>query len=156
MKSFHSTVYVCMLSCFSCVQLFAPYGLQPSRLLHLWDSPGKHTGVGCHALLQRIFLTQGSNPGLPHCRQILSHQGSLYIIIHLSKPTGCATLKVNFNLHYELRVICQHGFTDYNKRTTPVGDVGSGGRCTFEQGGAILGLSVLCCESRASLKKVYF
>ena len=35
------------------------------------DSPGKNTGVGCHALLQGIFPTQGSNPGLPHSRQIL-------------------------------------------------------------------------------------
>ena len=35
------------------------------------DSPGKNTGVGCHALLQGIFPTQGSNPGLPHCRWIL-------------------------------------------------------------------------------------
>ena len=43
------------------------------------DSPGKNTGVGCHALLQGIFLTQGLNPGLLHCRQILyrlSPQGS--------------------------------------------------------------------------------
>ena len=43
------------------------------------DSPGKITGVGCHALLQGIFPTQGLNPGLPHCRCILyhlSHQGS--------------------------------------------------------------------------------
>ena len=42
--------------------------------------PGKSTGVGCQILLQRIFPTQGSNPGLPHCRQTLyhlSHQGSL-------------------------------------------------------------------------------
>ena len=38
-----------------------------------WDSPGKNTGVGCHALLQGIFLTWGLNPGLPHCRQILYH-----------------------------------------------------------------------------------
>ena len=37
------------------------------------DSPGKNTGVGCHALPQGIFPTQGSNPGLPHCRQILYH-----------------------------------------------------------------------------------
>ena len=35
------------------------------------DSPGKNTGVGCHALLQGVFPTQGSNPGLPHCRWIL-------------------------------------------------------------------------------------
>ena len=43
------------------------------------DSPDKNTGVGCHALLQGIFPTQGLNPGLLHCRQILyhlSHQGS--------------------------------------------------------------------------------
>ena len=47
--------------------------LLPTRLLCPWDSPGKNTGVGCHALLQRIFPTQGLNLGLLHCRQILSH-----------------------------------------------------------------------------------
>ena len=39
----------------------------------------KNIGVGCHSRLQKIFPTQGSNLGLPHCRQILyhlSHQGS--------------------------------------------------------------------------------
>ena len=36
------------------------------------DSPGKNTGVGCHVLLQGIFPTQRSNPGLPHCRWTLS------------------------------------------------------------------------------------
>jgi len=48
-----------------------PHGLQPTRLLRPWDFPGKSTGVGCHFLLQGIFPTQGSNPGLPHCRQML-------------------------------------------------------------------------------------
>ena len=38
-----------------------PYGLKPTRLLCPWDSPGKNTGVVCHALPQGIFLTQGSN-----------------------------------------------------------------------------------------------
>ena len=47
------------------------------RLLCPWDSPGKNTGVGCHALLQEIFPTQGSNPRI-FCltcisRQILHH-----------------------------------------------------------------------------------
>ena len=45
-----------------------------------WNSPGKNTGVGCHSLLQGIFLIQKSNPGLLNCRQILyllSYQGSL-------------------------------------------------------------------------------
>ena len=44
-------------------------------------SPGKNTEVGCHALLQGIFPTQGSSPGPPHCRQILyclNHQRSPY------------------------------------------------------------------------------
>ena len=40
-----------------------PQGLQPTRLLCPWDSPGKNTAVGCHALFQGIFPTQGSNPG---------------------------------------------------------------------------------------------
>ena len=34
---------------------------------------GKNTGMSCHFRLQEIFLTQGSNPGLPHCRQTLYH-----------------------------------------------------------------------------------
>ena len=50
-----------------------PHGLEPTRLPRLWDSPGKSTGVGCHFLLQEIFPTQGSNPGLPHCGQMLYH-----------------------------------------------------------------------------------
>ena len=56
-----------------------PHGLGPTRLLHPWNFLGKSTRVGCHFLLQGIFLTQGSNPGLPHCRQTLyclSHQVS--------------------------------------------------------------------------------
>ena len=49
-----------------------PHGLQPGSSVH-GDSRGKNTGVGGHSLLQRICLTQGSNPGLLHCRQILYH-----------------------------------------------------------------------------------
>ena len=56
-----------------------PHALWPSRLLCPWGFPGKNTGVGCHVLLQGIFLTQGSNPQLLH-RQVeslpLSHLGS--------------------------------------------------------------------------------
>ena len=51
----------------------------PTRLLRPWGFPGNSTGVGCHFLFQGIFPTQGSNPGLLHCRQTLchlSHQGS--------------------------------------------------------------------------------
>jgi len=44
---------------------------QPARLPSSGNSVGKNTGVGSHALLWGIFSTQGSNPGLKHCRQIL-------------------------------------------------------------------------------------
>ena len=59
----------------------------PSSSVHGY-SPGKNTGVGCHALLQGIFPTQGLNPGLPHCRWILyqlSHQGSPSISLMVAK-----------------------------------------------------------------------
>ena len=48
-----------------------PHGLQPTSFLCLWDSLGSSTGVGCHVLLQGIFLTLGSNLSLLHCRRIL-------------------------------------------------------------------------------------
>ena len=47
-----------------------PHGLGPARLLCPWDFPGKNSEVGCHSLLQGIFLNQGSNPGV-HCGQTL-------------------------------------------------------------------------------------
>ena len=55
----------------SCLTLCDPHGLQPTRFLSPQDSAGKNTGVGCYFFLQGIFPTQGLNPGLPHCRQIL-------------------------------------------------------------------------------------
>ena len=64
-----------------------PHGLWPTRLLSPWNFPGKSTGVGCHFLLQGIFPTQGSNPGLLHCRQMLyhlSHQGRLWRLMEVS------------------------------------------------------------------------
>ena len=54
--------------------------LWPHELYSPWNTPGQNTGEGSLSLLQGIFPTQGSNPGLPHCSQILyqlSHQGSL-------------------------------------------------------------------------------
>ena len=57
--------------------------LRPHRVYSPWNSPGQNTGVGSLPLLQGIVPTQGSNPGLPHCRQILyqlSHKGSPRIL----------------------------------------------------------------------------
>ena len=56
---------------------------QPHGLYCPWNSPGQNTGVDSLSLLQGIFPTQGSNPGLPHCRWILyqlSHRGSLGVL----------------------------------------------------------------------------
>ena len=59
-----------------------PHGLYPSRLLCPWDSPGKNTGVRCHALLQGIFLTQEDLPVSPVAPELqadsllLNHRGT--------------------------------------------------------------------------------
>ena len=62
-----------------CPTLCDPMNCSPPGSSVHGDSPGKNIWMGCHALLQGIFLTQGLNPGLPHWRWILyhlSHQGS--------------------------------------------------------------------------------
>ena len=63
--------------------------LQSHGLYGLWNSPGQNTGVGSQSLLQEILTTQGSNPGLLHCRHILyhlSHQGSPRILDCIAYP----------------------------------------------------------------------
>ena len=63
--------------------------LRPHGLYSPWNSPGQNTGVRSLSLLQGIFPTQGSNPGLPHCRPILyqlSHQGSPRILEWVAYP----------------------------------------------------------------------
>jgi len=67
-------LWVCIVvESLSCVQLLRPHGLWPTRLLCPWDFLGENVGVGCHFLLWGIFLTQGSNAHLLHCRWILYH-----------------------------------------------------------------------------------
>ena len=71
--------------------------LQPARQLCLWDFPGKNTGVGCHFLLQKMFLTQRSNPCLLHLLPWqadslpLSHHGSLHMLCSLHTHTHTHT-----------------------------------------------------------------
>ena len=69
----------------------------PHGLYSPCNFPGQNTSVGILSFLQGIFPTQRSNPGLPHCRQILyqlSHQGS---------PTGA---RINHNSHWATLTIC--------------------------------------------------
>ena len=75
----------------SCPTLCDPVDCKPSRLLCPWDSPGKNTGVGCHALLQGTFPTQELDPGLLHCRQILypmSQQGNPRTLEWVAMPSS--------------------------------------------------------------------
>ena len=69
--------YICLSESESCSVV--SNSLQPHGLYSPWNSPGQNTRVGSLFLPQGIFPTQGSNRGLPHCRQILyqlSHKGS--------------------------------------------------------------------------------
>ena len=78
----------------------------PRGLYSPWDSPGQNTEVGSSSLLQGIFPTQGSNPGLLYCRQILyqlSHKGSPEIL----GVTGKLDLGVQNEAGQRLTEFCQ-------------------------------------------------
>ena len=80
---------LCVPGLVDSVTLCGPRDYSPPGSSVHGHSPGKNTGVGFHALLQGIFPTQGSNPGLPHCRWILyhlSHQGSPRILERITYP----------------------------------------------------------------------
>ena len=83
----------------SCPMLLRPHGLYGSFLFS-WNFPGNDSGVGCHFLLQGIFLTQGSNLGLLHWQADslpLSHQESLYEV-YLELNSSIRALVMCFSL----------------------------------------------------------
>ena len=98
------------------VQHLWPYGLHSPR-----NSPDQNTGVGSLSLLQGIFPTQGSNPGLLHCRQILyqlSHKGSPRTLMWVAYPfSGGSSQPRNWT-----GVSCITGgfFTNWAIREAPV------------------------------------
>ena len=87
-------IIVCVLCLFASVvsHFLWLQGPRPTGLLCPWDSPGKNTGVGCHALFQGIFPVLGLNPHLLcllHCRQILYHwapRGAQWESSHRNQP----------------------------------------------------------------------
>ena len=82
-------------------------GLKPAKLLYSWKSPGYNTRMGSHSFLQENLPTQGSNPGLLHCRWILyhlSHQGTQSVHV----PFGCLRF-VNIREGRERDTIKCHG-----------------------------------------------
>ena len=74
-----------LVSLLSCVQLFVTSWTVAHQFLCPWNSPGKNIGMGSHSLLQEIFLTQGLDPGLLYCRQIL------YLLSHQGRPPNTLT-----------------------------------------------------------------
>ena len=94
------------------VWLFATHGLHSP-----WNYPGQNTGVGSLSLLHRTFPTQRSNPGLPHCRQILyqlSHKGSPRILEWVAYPFSSGSSRPR----NQTRVSCIAGgfFTNWTMR----------------------------------------
>ena len=75
---------ICVLNQFSNVWLFATQWTVAARLLCRWDSPGKNTGVGCHALLKGIFLTHRSNL---HLLRLLRWQAGSLPLVPPGKPS---------------------------------------------------------------------
>ena len=77
---------ICVLSHLSHVQLFATPWIVAHWLLCPWGSPGKNAGVGCHFLLQGIFLTQGSNPHLLNAGKFFTTEPpgkSVEVVVHI-------------------------------------------------------------------------
>ena len=93
---------VCVLNHLVVSDSLWPCGLQPSRLLCPWDSPGKKTGVGCHALLQGIFPTQGLNMGLLRCRQIFFF---FFFFYHLSHWGSQTTLQIHMVPWFHMQMV---------------------------------------------------
>ena len=105
----------------SCLTLCNPKTCSlPGSSVH-GDSPGQNTGVGSLSLLQGILPTQGSNPGLPHCRQILYYlcsQGSPWILKWVAYPVS----RGSFWPSNWTRVSCMAGrfFTSWATRKVPM------------------------------------
>ena len=78
----------------SCPTLCNPMDCSPPGSSVHGDSPGKNTGMGCHALLQGIFQTQGLNQGFLHCRQILQPlwkwKWSRLVVSDCLRPMDCS------------------------------------------------------------------
>ena len=80
------------VSCSVMSNSLRPHWLQPARLLCPWNSLGKNTGVGCHFLLEGLFLTQGSNLCLLHCKKIIYH------LSHQRSNCGFTSVHWEFNI----------------------------------------------------------
>ena len=104
--------YVCLVTQ-SCLTLSNPMKHSPPGSSVHGDFPGKNTVVGCHALLQGIVPTQGSNPFLQHCRKILTNWATrkAHITLEMSSIANVGFYReINVQDAYILYVyfICVH------------------------------------------------
>ena len=97
-----------------CPTLCHPMDCSPPGSSVHGEPPGKNTGVGCHALLQGLFPTQGSNPGLPHCKRIL------YSLSHLEWTKYSVNLSFTICLSGKtLKNMGIHRQAHYSRATIP-------------------------------------
>ena len=106
-KHLSKKVTVCFCSFWSEICSVVSNSLWPHELYSPWHSPGQNTEVGSLSLLQGIFPTQGSNPGLLHCRWVLyqlSHKGSFsfrlenfFLIVKGLSPILCIQCDQNYS-----------------------------------------------------------
>ena len=112
------------------------------------NSPDKNTGVGCHALLQGIILTQGLTPHLPHCRPILyhlSHQGCIWVI----HKTGKICISTIYCIPVSVSLF--HNTILYSfAKIVPLGKLGKGYKVS------LIFLTTMCNYTINSMKKNFF
>ena len=97
-----------MLSCSVVSDSFQPHGLQLARLLHPRDYPSKNTGLGCHFLLQGIFLTQRFKL---HLLCLLHLQVDSLPPSHLGNPCCVNSLLIPTTLRWRERTISYLSFS---------------------------------------------
>ena len=106
-----SCIVVLCLATQLCPTLCNPMDCRPPGFSVHGDFPGKNSGEDYHALLQGIFPIQGSNQGLPHCRQMLQH------LSHKGRPGAC-TAGENVNWYSHCGEECAGSLKTRNKTTT--------------------------------------
>ena len=118
--SWEAQTLVCMHACSVAIVMsdsLWPNSPKPSRLLCPWDSPGENTGVGCPALLQGIFPTQGLNLYLLQCRWILYYWATgealtlVYFPLNILECESLTRVQHFFSFLYNMYINTKTKFT---------------------------------------------
>ena len=125
-----------------------PHGLQPTRLLHPWDFPGKSTGVGCHCLLRYIYIYIGLAKKFfwlvtPIVNKVLEHKNVFYFLPKAKQTFGASQHIYSFSDSFPIQVItkCSASFPVVYIRSTMFIYLNSIYHCLKWPAGASHGLS---------------